>query len=102
MLDFGFDWLDFIRLLSCTFSSRSLHLFLSSNRLRRLSPRAFLAFHAVHAITIEARQKLSRIRPRTLGQASRISGVSPSDVQALMVLLRKRSPRARGEVVAAG
>ncbi len=47
------------------------------------------AFSSVNAISIEARQKLTRIRPQTLGQASRISGVSPSDVQALMVLLRR-------------
>ncbi len=46
-------------------------------------------FSVVNAISIEARQKLDRIRPQTLGQASRISGVSPSDVQALIVLLRR-------------
>jgi len=39
------------------------------------------------AISTEARQKLSKIRPRTLGQASRISGVNPSDVQILMVYM---------------
>ena len=43
----------------------------------------------VTAISHEARQKLDRIRPDTLGQASRISGVSPADVQALMVLLKR-------------
>jgi tRNA uridine 5-carboxymethylaminomethyl modification enzyme len=37
---------------------------------------------------MEAREKLARIRPDTLGQASRISGVSPADVSALMVLLK--------------
>ena len=46
-------------------------------------------YDAVGAITLEAREKLSRIRPDTLGQASRISGVSPADVQALMVLLKR-------------
>jgi tRNA uridine 5-carboxymethylaminomethyl modification enzyme len=35
----------------------------------------------------EAREKLVRIRPRTLGQASRISGINPSDVQILMVFM---------------
>ena len=35
----------------------------------------------------EAREKLSRIRPATLGQASRISGINPSDVQILMVFM---------------
>ena len=46
-------------------------------------------FAAVGAISHEAREKLARIRPDTLGQASRISGVSPSDIQALMVLLKR-------------
>jgi tRNA uridine 5-carboxymethylaminomethyl modification enzyme len=41
----------------------------------------------VHALSNEARQKFQRIRPRTLGQASRISGVNPSDVQILMVFM---------------
>ena len=47
-------------------------------------------YAAVTSITKEAREKLDRIRPDTLGQASRISGVSPADVSALMVLLRSK------------
>jgi len=39
------------------------------------------------SLSNEARQKFSKIRPRTLGQASRISGVNPSDVQILMVFM---------------
>jgi tRNA uridine 5-carboxymethylaminomethyl modification enzyme len=39
------------------------------------------------ALSTEARQKLDKIKPRTLGQASRISGVNPSDVQILMVYM---------------
>ena len=39
------------------------------------------------SLSIEARQKLDRIRPNTLGQASRISGVSPADLSVLMVYL---------------
>ena len=39
------------------------------------------------SLSNEARQKFNRIRPRTLGQASRISGVNPSDVQILMVFM---------------
>ena len=38
-------------------------------------------------IRLEARQKLQKIRPRTYGQAGRISGISPSDISALMVWL---------------
>ncbi len=41
----------------------------------------------VHALSNEARQKFLKIRPHTLGQASRISGVNPSDVQILMVFM---------------
>lgn len=44
-------------------------------------------FFRVQAISAEAREKLNRIRPRTLGQASRISGINPSDVQILMVFM---------------
>jgi tRNA uridine 5-carboxymethylaminomethyl modification enzyme len=44
-------------------------------------------YEKLHAISTEARQKLSKIKPRTLGQASRISGVNPSDVQILMVFM---------------
>ena len=47
-----------------------------------------LDFASVHSITLEAREKLERIHPDTLGQASRISGVSPADIAALMVLLK--------------
>jgi tRNA uridine 5-carboxymethylaminomethyl modification enzyme len=44
-------------------------------------------YHKIQSISAEAREKLIRIKPRTLGQASRISGINPSDVQILMVFM---------------
>ena len=44
-------------------------------------------YKKIQALGNEAREKLHRIRPRTLGQASRISGINPSDVQILMVYM---------------
>jgi tRNA uridine 5-carboxymethylaminomethyl modification enzyme len=43
----------------------------------------------VPSLRLEARQKLDRIRPKTVGQASRISGVSPADISILVVWLRR-------------
>jgi len=42
-------------------------------------------YQTLGSLSKEAREKLLRIKPRTLGQASRISGVSPSDISVLMV-----------------
>jgi tRNA uridine 5-carboxymethylaminomethyl modification enzyme len=44
-------------------------------------------YKKIQALGAEAREKLTRIRPQTLGQASRISGINPSDVQILMVFM---------------
>ncbi len=49
-----------------------------------------LDYSAIHGLKEEARQKLSQIRPMSLGQASRISGVSPSDTAVLMVWLEQQ------------
>ncbi len=53
----------------------------------KLIPKDF-DYDSIKALRIEARQKLSEIRPLNLGQASRISGVSPADVAVLIVALR--------------
>src|SRR5882724_4501516 len=46
-------------------------------------------FTTVPSLRLEARQKLSKIRPATIGQAARISGVSPADISILMVCLKR-------------
>ncbi len=47
-------------------------------------------YSAIHGLRIEARQKLDKIRPASLGQASRISGVSPADISVLIIWLESR------------
>ena len=44
-------------------------------------------FDKIQSISIEAKQKLNKIRPRTIAQASRISGVSPSDISVLLIYM---------------
>lgn len=58
---------------------------------RRLS--AELDYDQVDGLRIEARQKLNQLKPISLGQASRISGVSPADINVLLIYLEKQKRR---------
>ena len=65
---------------------------LEVKRFKTLESKAIPAafdFSSVPSLRLEARQKLERIRPATIGQASRISGVSPADISILMVYLKR-------------
>ena len=56
-------------------------------RLENIKIKGKFDYANMNQITIEARQKLAAINPETLAQASRIPGVSPSDINVMLVLL---------------
>ena len=56
-------------------------------RLEKIKIPQKFKYENVKSISSEGRQKLSEIRPKTIGQASRISGVSPSDISVLLIQL---------------
>ena len=64
-----------------------------ADRLRRMG--AFplddrLPYESMQSLSFEARQKLARLRPRTLAQAAGVPGVSPTDLQNLVIEIEKR------------
>ncbi len=64
-------------------------------RFRRLENKTIptnLDYRAVHQLRMEAREKFEQIRPQSLGQAGRISGINPADLATLLVHLRRHNP----------
>lgn len=59
------------------------------HRLEDIRIKGHFRYEELHEISTEGRQKLSRNNPETLGQASRIPGVSPSDINVLLVLMKR-------------
>lgn len=57
------------------------------HRLENIKIQGKFDYSTIHALSTEARQKLNRINPETIGQASRIPGISPSDINILLVLM---------------
>ena len=53
-------------------------------------------YFALGALRYEAREKLSRVRPRTLGQAARVPGVTPADIAVLSIRVGSVGPALRG------
>ncbi len=57
------------------------------NRLEDIKIENRFNYSEIHSLSTEARQKLEKINPKTIGQASRIPGVSPNDINVLLILL---------------
>lgn len=54
-------------------------------RLENIKIHDAIDYSSIKSISTEGRQKLNKIKPKTIGQASRISGVSPSDINVLLI-----------------
>ena len=72
-----------------------------ADRLRRMGAFALderLPYESMQSLSFEARQKLGRLRPRTLAQAAGVPGVSPTDLQNLVIEIEKRRRASNGTV----
>lgn len=67
--------------------SREQEMVERMNRLEEVNLHADFNYQQLNSLSAEAREKLSKLKPRTIGQASRISGVSPADISVLLVHL---------------
>jgi tRNA uridine 5-carboxymethylaminomethyl modification enzyme len=66
-------------------------------RMKRLEERVLpedIDYYALHGLSMEAREKLTKVRPRTVGQAARVPGVTPADVSILLIYLEQLKGRA--------
>jgi tRNA uridine 5-carboxymethylaminomethyl modification enzyme len=54
-------------------------------------------YDEINGLSNEAKQKLNQIRPGSVGQASRISGISPADINVLLIYLEQKRRRVKGE-----
>jgi tetratricopeptide (TPR) repeat protein len=78
---------------TCVNAATAYQAFGEPERAFAIFERARKSYEAIPALKAEAREKLARIRPVSIGQASRISGVSPADVAVLMVWLEQNKNR---------
>ena len=69
-------------------------------RFRRMEEKKLppdMDYSKIDGLRIEAWQKLNQLQPGSLGQASRISGVSPADINVLLIHLEKRKRKEKGK-----
>ncbi|WP_298588607.1 tRNA uridine-5-carboxymethylaminomethyl(34) synthesis enzyme MnmG [uncultured Megasphaera sp.] len=78
--------------------SRQMEQVEKMNRLEQKKMPADIVYADIDTLSAEARQKLDEIRPLSLGQASRISGVSPADITALLIVLEQHSREEKNHV----